>query len=127
MNPHRATAEHVHRVLTDAGVPSVHPVPVPSVPLAGGAVIVGAPQLPDQATPTGCAPSEMVATVTVVAAGQTPPALLALYDLTDQVVGALYEAGMWNPSTTATQWQGQDTLPVPAITVTVSVGYPQGA
>lgn len=125
MSPHASTARHVHDVLVAAGIPA-HTVPAPSIPIAGGAVIVGAPTLPDQATPTGCAPSEMVATITVVAAGLTPPSLLALYDLTDRVISALYEAGAWNPSTVPTTWQGQDTLPIPAMTVTVSVGY-QGA
>ena len=124
MSPHAATAAHVYQVLTQAGVKHVSRVPVPTVPIAG-AVIVGAPQLPEQATATGCAPAEMIATLTVVAAGITPTAIDRLYATTDQCLTALLDDGAWSPVTVPASWTGQDMQPIPAITLTVSVGYPQ--
>lgn len=124
MNPHLGTARHVYRVLTEGGVVGVSPAPVPTTPIAG-AVIVGAPQLPEQATATGCAPAEMIATLTIVAAGITPPAIEKLYATTDLCVTVLLAAGAWSPVTIPASWTGQDMQPIPAITLTVSVGYPQ--
>lgn len=125
ISPHATTAARVHEVLVAAGLPQVLPFPVPTAPLTGGAVIVGAPTLPEQAIATGCAPSEMVATVTVVAAGIVPAAVKNLYEVVDRCLSALLDAGCWNPSTIATTWTGQDMQPVPAITLSVSIGYPQ--
>lgn len=124
MTPHSGTAEHVHGVLTAAGITNVLKFPIPMAPVTG-ACIVGAPQLPEQATATGCSPAEMIATVTVVAGGITPAMVAALYDRTDECLTALLEAGAWSPVTIPASWTGQDMQPVPAITLTVSVGYPQ--
>lgn len=123
MNLHTVTARHVHDLLVAAGIPQVSPVPVPAVPLTSTAVVVGVPRLPEQAVSTGCTPAEMLADVTVVASGITRAAVEALYARADEVVTALLADGAWNVSTVPTSWQGQEMQPVPAITVTASVGY----